>query len=55
MQGGERKPPGAYCLVREEGFRSDNAADGRCFATCKVPPGRLAFAPSARPGSSTGF
>src|SRR3990172_5029828 len=33
---------------------TDNAADGRCFATCKVPPGRLAFAPSARPGSWTG-
>jgi len=28
MQGGARNPPGAYWVVREEGFRSDNAADG---------------------------
>jgi len=28
MQGGVRNPPGAYWVVREEGFRSDNAADG---------------------------
>ena len=28
MQGGARNPPGAYWFVREEGFRSDNAADG---------------------------
>src|SRR3972149_4002848 len=27
MQGGARNPPGAYWFVREEGFRSDNAAD----------------------------
>jgi hypothetical protein len=27
MQGGARNPPGAYWVVREEGFRSDNAAD----------------------------
>jgi hypothetical protein len=47
-------PPGAYWGVREEGFRSDNAADDHCFATCKVPQSRLAFAPLARPGSWTG-
>ena len=27
MQGGARNPPGAYWVVREEGFRSDNVAD----------------------------
>ncbi len=30
---------------REERPRSDNAADGRCFATCIVPAGQLTFAP----------
>ncbi len=31
MQGGVRNPAGAYWVVREEGFRSDNAADGRSW------------------------
>ena len=26
-----RNPPGAYWVVREEGFRHDNAADGRSW------------------------
>src|SRR3970040_1328336 len=37
MQGGVRNPPGAYWVVREEGFRSDNAADGRSWTGSQRP------------------